>query len=122
MTAAYRIVIVEDDVFISIDLSDLLIAMGHDVCAIASTEDEAVAAALQWTPDLMIVDGNLSEGSGVSAMRRILAHRFVAHFYITGDPIHLLKAVPDAVVVAKPFTMRAVAIGMATAERVTSSD
>ena len=38
MTVGRRIVIVEDDVLIAMDLADLLIAMGHDVCAIATTE------------------------------------------------------------------------------------
>lgn len=101
------IILVEDDVLIAMDLADLLIAMGHDVCHIASTEADAVAAAMRLAPDLMIVDGNLTEGSGVSAMRQILAHRPVAHFYVSGDPVQLLRTVPDAVVLAKPFTMHA---------------
>ena len=113
MTGGRRIVIVEDDVLIAMDLADLLIAMGHEVCAIVSNESDAVAAATRWEPDLMIVDANLSEGSGVSAMREILERGFVAHLYITGDPVQLLKVVPDAVVVAKPFNMRGLATGMA---------
>lgn len=107
---------------IAMDLADLLIAMGHDVCHIASTETDAVAAALRLAPDLLIVDGNLAEGSGVSAMRRILAHGFVSHFYISGDPIQLLKAVPDAVVLAKPFTMHALTNGMAKAARIAGNN
>ncbi|WP_232283504.1 response regulator [Sphingomonas sp. PAMC 26617] len=110
-----KILLVEDDVLIAMDLADLLSAMGHDVCHIASTEADAVEAAARLAPDLMIVDGNLAEGSGVSAMRQILARGFVAHFYISGDPNQLLKAVPDAVVLAKPFTMHALANGMAKA-------
>lgn len=122
MTVGRRIVIVEDDVLIAMDLADLLIAMGHDVCAIATTEAEAFDAAMRLEPDLMIVDGNLAEGSGVSAMRQILAQGFVTHLYITGDPVQLLKIVPNAVVVAKPFNMHALAAGMASAGRVKNSD
>lgn len=121
MSAGRRIILVEDDVMIAMDLADLLIAMGHDVCHIASTEAEAVEAAMRLAPDLLIVDANLAEGSGVSAMRQILAQGFVAHFYISGDPVQILKAVPDAVVLAKPFTMHALANGMARAVRVTNS-
>jgi DNA-binding response OmpR family regulator len=113
-----RILLVEDDVLIAMDLADLLIAMGHDVCHIASTETDAVAAAQRLAPDLLIVDGNLAEGSGVSAMRRILARGFVAHFYMSGDTIQLLKAVPDAVVLAKPFALHALTTAMDTATRV----
>ncbi|MGY2736893.1 response regulator [Sphingomonas sp. UYP23] len=122
MTVGRRIVIVEDDVLIAMDLADLLIAMGHEVCAIVSSESEAVAAATRWKPNLMIVDANLSEGSGVSAMREILARGFVAHLYITGDPVQLLKVVPDAVVVAKPFNMRGLATGMATVSRIRNTE
>ena len=122
MTTGRRIVIVEDDALIAMDLADLLIAMGHAVCAIASSETDAVAAAKRWEPDLMIVDGNLFEGSGVSAMRQILERGFVAHLYITGDPVQLSKVVPDAVVVAKPFNMRGLAVGMATALRIKKTE
>lgn len=118
MTAGRSIVIVEDDALIAMDLADLLITMGHKVCAIASSEADAVEAAMRFQPDLMIVDGTLFEGSGVSAMRQILARGFVAHVYITGDPVQLLKLVPDAVVVAKPFNMRGLAAGMAAAGRI----
>ena len=105
MTDALRIVIVEDNALIAMDLADLLIAMGHDVGAIASTEAEAVAAAMRCQPDLMIVDGNLAEGSGVSAMRQILAKGFVPHVYVTGDALRIRQLARDAVVVAKPFNM-----------------
>ena len=63
----------------------------------------------------MIVDGHLAEGSGVSAMRQILARGFVPHLYITGDPLQLLQLAPDAVIVAKPFTMNDLASGIAKA-------
>jgi two-component system, response regulator PdtaR len=115
MTEGLRIVIVEDDALIAMDLADLLIGMGHDVRAIAATEAEAVDAAIRHDPDLMIVDGNLAEGSGVSAMRSILARRFVSHLYVTGDPLALLQALADAIVVAKPFRLRDLAAGIARA-------
>lgn len=117
MTEKLRIVIVEDDALIAMDLAELLIAMGHDVRAIARTEAEAVAAAMRCEPDIMIVDGNLDEGSGVSAMRQILTRGFVPHLYVTGDPHEILLLAPDAVVVAKPFNMHALANGLAKALR-----
>ena len=115
MTDGLRIVIVEDDALIAMDLADLLIGMGHDVRAIAYTEAEGVAAAFRCEPNMMIVDGHLAEGSGVSAMRQILARGFVPHLYITGDPLQLLQLAPDAVIVAKPFTMNDLASGIAKA-------
>ena len=117
VTEGLGIVIVEDDALIAMDLADLLIGMGHDVRAIVQTESEAVAAAMRCQPDLMIVDGQLAEGSGTEAMRQILASGFVAHFYITGDPLRITGLAPDAVVVAKPFTLNDLASGIARARR-----
>lgn len=121
MTQGLRIVIVEDDALIAMDLADLLIGMGHDVCAIACTEVEAVAAAIRCEPNLMIVDGKLAEGSGVSAMRQILARGFIPHLYITGDPLQILGLAQDAVVIAKPFNMQGLANGIAKARLASSS-
>jgi DNA-binding response OmpR family regulator len=117
VTEGLGIVVVEDDALIAMDLADLLIAMGHDVLAIVQNESEAVAAAMRCQPDLMIVDGQLAEGSGTEAMRKILANGFVAHFYITGDPLRITGLAPDAVVVAKPFTLHDLASGIARARR-----
>jgi DNA-binding response OmpR family regulator len=114
---ALRIVVVEDNVMIAMDLADLLTGMGHDVCAIARTETEAVAAAARFQPDLMMVDGNLDEGSGVSAMRQILAQGFVPHLYITGNPYQILDMVEDAIIVAKPFNLHRLAIGIAQTQQ-----
>lgn len=115
MTDGLRIVIVEDDALIAMDLADLLIGMGHDVRAIAATEAEAFGAAVRHDPDLMIVDGTLADGSGLSAMRQILARGFIPHLYVTGDPDEIVQVLADAVVVAKPFTMRHLANGIAKA-------
>ena len=117
VTEGLGIVIVEDDALIAMDLADLLIGMGHDVRAIVQTQSEAVAAAMRCQPDLMIVDGQLAEGSGVEAMRQVLARGFVAHFYMTGDPLRITGLTPDAVVVAKPFTLKDLASGIARARR-----
>lgn len=121
MTESLRIVIVEDDVLIAMDLADLLIGMGHDVPAVARTEAEALAAAAQFEPDLMIVDGSLEDGSGVSAMRAILAERFVPHFYVTGDPLQIQGLESDAIVVAKPFNLRDLSNGITRARQVLPS-
>ena len=117
VTEGLGIVIVEDDALIAMDLADLLIGMGHDVRAIAQTESEAIAAALRCQPDLMIVDGQLAEGSGMEAMRQIQATGHVAHFYITGDRLRIAGLSADVVVVAKPFTLNDLASGIARARR-----
>ena len=115
MTSGLKIVIAEDNAIIAMDLAELLLGMGHDVQAIASTEAAAVAAAIRCQPDLMIVDGNLAEGSGCAAMDQILARGFVSHLYVTGDPSEILQFEQDAVIVVKPFSMKGLADGIAKA-------
>ncbi len=56
---ALRVLVVEDEAIIAMLFADLLVAMGHEVCAIEATEAGAVAAAVRCRPDLMIVDAHL---------------------------------------------------------------
>jgi len=102
-TSAVRVLVIEDDALIAMLLSEILAGMGHEVCAMVATEREAVIAAADCKPDLMIVDAGLGQGSGISAVEAILRTRAIAHVFISGDaePVRLRQ--PDAVVVRKPF-------------------
>ena len=100
---ALRVLVIEDDALIGLLLAELLAGMGHDVCATAATEAEAVNAAARHRPDLMIVDARLGGGSGVSAVEEILRAGPVAHLFISGDAEKVQTRQPDAVVVRKPF-------------------
>jgi FixJ family two-component response regulator len=51
----------------------------------------------------MIVDAQLSQGNGVSAVDEILRSGFVPHLFITGDTKHVLAQKSDAVALEKPF-------------------
>ena len=68
-----RVLVIEDDALIAMLLSELLAGMGHDVCATAATEAEAVIAAARYRPDLMIVDAGLGRGQWRTAVRRARA-------------------------------------------------
>jgi len=100
---ALRILVVEDEAMIAMLLTELLKEMGHEVCAVASREADAVAAALRHRPDLMIVDAQLKEGSGVSAVERILRVLPVPHVFVSGDIVAVRARKPGAVVIQKPF-------------------
>lgn len=96
-----RILLVEDDVVISTLIIELLAEMGHDVCATARTELEAVAAAERHAPDLMIVDVVLHVGGGVAAMDAILRRSAMPHIFMTGGS---RQSIPTgATVLYKPF-------------------
>lgn len=100
---ALCILVVEDDPVIGMCLSETLEAMGHTVCAVERTEGGAVAAALRYQPNLMIVDSMLGQGSGIAAVAEILRSGFIAHLFITGDVRSVRAKVPHAIIVQKPF-------------------
>jgi CheY-like chemotaxis protein len=100
---ADRVLVVEDDAVIAMLLSEVLVGMGHDVCAIEATEADAVAAAGRWRPDLMIVDARLGEGSGVTAVEEILRSGHVPHVFVSGDALRVQVLRPGALVIQKPF-------------------
>jgi DNA-binding response OmpR family regulator len=100
---ALRVLVIEDDALVAMLLAELLASMGHEVCATAATEADAVMAAMRCTPDLMIVDAGLRGGSGISAVEEILRAGPVAHFFLSGDPGRVRTRKPDAVVLRKPF-------------------
>jgi CheY-like chemotaxis protein len=100
---ALRILVMEDDAMVAAVLAELLEAQGHSVCAIASTEAEAVAAAFQLFPEMMIVDAQLRAGSGLGAVDRIQHRRFVAHVFVCGDASRIRALRPGATVIQKPY-------------------
>jgi two-component system, response regulator PdtaR len=98
-----RVLLVEDDAMIGMLIADILTDMGHDVCAIEATKRDAVTAAAHHRPDLLIVDGRLSDGTGVSAVEEICRNEYVPHLFISGNISTVKTLRPDAVVLAKPF-------------------
>ena len=100
---ALQILVVEDDSLIAMLLVETLVEMGHGVSGVEATESGAVAAALRCRPDLIIVDAQLREGDGVSAVDQILSTVFVPHLFISGDIKGILARKPNAVAITKPF-------------------
>jgi two-component system, response regulator PdtaR len=100
---ALRVLVVEDDAIIGMLLAEMLEEMGHDICAIEATEAGAVAAAVRFRPNLMIVDMRLGDGSGVAAVEEILRTGPVPHLFVSGDTSSVRALRPGAVVIQKPF-------------------
>jgi CheY-like chemotaxis protein len=98
-----RVLVIEDDTLIAMLLAELLAGMGHDVCATVATQAQAVAAAGQHRPDLMLVDESLRRGNGVSAVEEILRAGPIAHVFVSGNARRIQTLMPGAVVIQKPF-------------------
>jgi CheY-like chemotaxis protein len=101
-----RILVIEDDPFIGLLLAEVLTGMGHEVCAVELTEADAVAAAIRCTPDLMIVDEHLGEGSGLAAVAEITLGGSIPHVFVSGDAARISRLKPDAIVMEKPYHER----------------
>ena len=109
-----RVLIIEDEPIIAMDLQQLVESAGHDVVGVAASEEEAVAIAEMERPSLVLADVNLGQGGdGASAVERILARHAAPVIFVTAYPERLLTGsrVEPAFVITKPFepTMLAVA-------------
>ena len=103
---ASKVMIIEDEPIIALDLENLVTELGHKVVAIAATRDEAVAKAHSERPGLVLADINLGEGgSGIDAVSEILASFDIPVIFITAYPEKLLtgERPEPTYLIAKPF-------------------
>jgi len=97
------ILVVEDEAMIAFLLSLVLEGLGHEICAIEGDEAGAVAAARRCRPDLMIVDEHLGHGSGLAVVEEVLQEGPTPHIFVSGDTARILKLMPGAIVLEKPY-------------------
>jgi CheY-like chemotaxis protein len=110
---ATRVLIIEDEPIIAMDLQILVESAGHEVVGVASSEDEAVAMAERERPGLVLADVNLGHGGdGAAAVERILARHATPVIFVTAYPERLLTGarVEPAFVIAKPFEPTTLAV------------
>ncbi len=103
---ASRVLIIEDEPIIALDLENLVTELGHKVVATAATRDEAVSKALAERPGLVLADINLGEGgSGIDAVTEILNSFDIPVIFITAYPEKLLtgERPEPTYLIAKPF-------------------
>jgi len=101
-----KILIIEDEVLTASYLEEISGTLGHRVTGVARTKDEALKLAMIETPDLVLSDIQLADGSsGISAVNEILSSFEVPVIFITGHPEMLLTGTkPEpAFLIAKPF-------------------
>ena len=102
-----RILIAEDETIIRLDLRDLLVRAGFEVCAEARDGEEAVELARSEQPDLAIMDVKMPKLDGIDAARRILDERPIPIVMLTayGQEELVSRAVEAGVFgyLVKPF-------------------
>ncbi len=103
---ASRVLIIEDESVIALDLENLVSELGHKCVGTAATKDEAVAKARAQKPGLVLADINLGEGgSGIDAVTEILRSFDIPVIFITAYPERLLtgERPEPTYLVTKPF-------------------
>lgn len=103
-----RVMVIEDETIIAMDLKGIVQALGHEVTGIARTHSAAIQLANEQRPDLILADIQLADGSsGVDAVNELLG--------ILGDmPVIFITAFPErlltgdrpepAFLISKPYT------------------
>lgn len=112
------VLIIEDEPLIAMDLETIVRDLGHEVSGVAVTRDEAVAAALDHRPGLVLADIQLADdSSGVDAVKDILAQFSVPVIFITAFPERLLtgERPEPTFLITKPFQRATVKAAIAQA-------
>jgi CheY-like chemotaxis protein/DNA-directed RNA polymerase specialized sigma24 family protein len=108
-----RILIIEDEPIIAMDIEMIVRDLGHDVVAAATTHREAVDEAKKHRPSLVLADIQLADNSsGIEAVQEILTEMDLPVIFITAFPERLLTGdrPEPAFLLTKPYqpaTLRA---------------
>jgi CheY-like chemotaxis protein len=104
-----RILVVEDEGIVALDIKMTLRRLGHQVIATVDTGDDAILQAVNQKPDLILMDIRLKgETDGIEATHQIQAVASIPVIYLTGQlddgTVHRAKTTNPAGYLAKPFT------------------
>lgn len=116
-TQALRVLIVEDEFFISLDTKALVEALGHTVAGIAVSADQAVALAERERPDVVLMDIRLNGmRDGIDAAMEIGTRLGVRSIFVTANSDSGTRKRAEAVqpigFLEKPLTQQRLAFAL----------
>ncbi len=101
--ARKRILLVEDEIWIALDLERILVAAGYDVIRLAKEEMEALRLADATRPSLVLMDVRLRDGSdGIDAATKIYKKFGIRSIILSA---HLDEKTRRRAVAAQPYAM-----------------
>lgn len=107
MTA--RVLIVEDEVLIALDMEAMIEDLGHDPVGIAPDSDDALRLAETQQPDVALVDLHLRDGLTGPQIGKLLSELGITVVFVTANPRLLGDGIPGTIgVVPKPTDDRAI--------------
>lgn len=112
-----RVLIVEDEFYISLHTRELLAALGHVVIAVAVSADQAVSIAECERPDVVLMDIRLvGERDGIDAAHEISRRFGIGSIFVTAniDPQtrRRAEAVPPLGFLEKPLNVQRLRLGL----------
>lgn len=120
------VLIIEDEPIIAMEIETIVRDLGHSVSAVASTRDEAVAAAISIRPSLILADIQLADdSSGIDAVNDIRSGGHIPVVFITAFPERLLTSGERSDsfgLITKPFQRSTVKAAIAQALFLNATD
>jgi two-component system, response regulator PdtaR len=103
-----RVLIVEDEALVAMDIATLVAELGHDVCATVASAAGAIAEAAAQEPDVVLMDIRLAQGSsGIDAARELYLRHTLRCIFLSGnldEPTRAALLPYDPIeLVGKPF-------------------
>lgn len=113
--------IVEDEIFVALDLERILTDAGYEVCAIAPDAETALQAAPQC--DFALVDVNLRDGcTGPTIAQKLANEHGVKVVFVTANPSQIGAPAFGLGYVRKPFSEAAILAAARLAEDGVAND
>ncbi len=107
-TAARKVLVAEDETLIRLDIVETLTDAGYEVVAEAGDGEAAYQAALEYQPDLCVMDVKMPKMDGITAAEKIMKEISCAVVMLTAfSQKELVERARDAgamAYVVKPFT------------------
>jgi len=103
---ATRIMIIEDEPLIAMDIEQMVESLGHEVVGVARTRQEALELYKSAKPRMVLADIQLADGSsGIDAVNDILQNDTIPVIFVTAFPERLLtgERPEPTFLVTKPF-------------------
>ena len=105
-----RVLIVEDDMIISLVIENMVKELGHEVIGKANSGHDAIELAIENAPDLILMDIRLKgEMDGIEAVKAIKEKISTSVIYLTGNSDRInydrAKATECVDLITKPFTI-----------------
>lgn len=97
-----RFLVVEDEIFVAIEIEHVIQELGHECVAIAADRTTALSYASE--ADIALVDVNLRDGAtGIEIGRELASRHDVTVVFMTANPTQLGDGVPGTLgVIGKP--------------------